>query len=157
MSRGFTMAEMMAVLAVIAILSLMAIPSVQEKLVRDQINEALPLADVAKPSIAAMWATSQAFPKSNDEAGLPAADKIVSNYVGALQVQGGAIHLTLGNNVNSTLKGKTLTLRPAVVTDTPIVPVAWVCGYANVPDKMTAVGENRTNIPQALLPLRCRP
>jgi len=151
------MMEMMAVLAVIAILSLMAIPSVQEKLVRDQINEALPLADIAKPAVALSWATTQAFPPDNASAGLPSPDKIVSNFVSAVQVQGGAIHLTLGNNVNATLKGKTLSLRPAVVPDSPVVPIAWVCGYANVPDKMTAMGENRTNIPQTLLPLRCRP
>jgi len=157
MSRGFTMMEMMAVLAVVAILSLMALPSLQEKLVRDQINEALPLAEIAKPAVAALWATTQAFPAGNAEAGLPAADKIVSNYVSGLQVQNGALQLTLGNSVNATLRGKILTLRPAVVTDSPVVPVAWICGFANVPDKMTAMGVNRTNIPQTLLPLKCRP
>jgi type IV pilus assembly protein PilA len=157
MSRGFTMMEMMAVLAVIGILSLMAIPSLQEKLVRDQINEALPLADIAKPTIAALWATTQAWPAGNADAGLPAPDKVVSNYVSGVQVQDGAIHITLGNSVNATLKGKILSLRPAVVADSPIVPVAWVCGFAKVPDKMSAMGENRTNIPQTLLPLKCRP
>jgi len=157
MSRGFTMMEMMAVLAVIGILSLMAIPSLQEKLVRDQINEALPLADIAKPAIAALWTSTQALPAGNSEVGLPAADKVVSNYVSGLQVQNGAIHLTLGNNVNATLKNKILTLRPAVVSDSPVVPVAWICGFARVPDKMSAMGENHTNIPQALLPLKCRP
>jgi type IV pilus assembly protein PilA len=151
------MMEMLAVLAVIAILSLMAIPSLQEKLVRDQITEALPLADIAKSAVALLWTTTQAFPPNNEGAGLPNADKIVSNFVSSVQVQGGAIHLTLGNNVNATLKGKVLSLRPAVVADTPIVPIAWVCGNANVPDKMTAMGENRTSIPQTLLPLRCRP
>ena len=51
-SPGFTLIEMMVVLGVIAILALMMLPSYQDKLVRDQIVEALPLADIAKPPIA---------------------------------------------------------------------------------------------------------
>jgi type IV pilus assembly protein PilA len=58
--------------------------------------------------------------------------------------------------VNSTIKGKILSIRPAVVEDAPVVPVAWVCGNAAGPGKMTIKGENRTNIPAAYLPLNCR-
>jgi len=36
------------------------------------------------------------------------------------------------------------------------VPVAWVCGYAEAPEKMTLIGENRTNIPAGYLPVQCR-
>jgi type IV pilus assembly protein PilA len=43
-----------------------------------------------------------------------------------------------------------------VVKDAPIVPVAWVCGYAEAPAKMTLIGENRTNIPPRFLPYACR-
>ena len=43
--------------------------------------------------------------------------------------------------------GKVLTLRPAVVEEAPVVPVAWVCGSAEAPDKMTVKGKNETNIP----------
>ena len=155
--RGFTMVEMMAVLAVIGILAVMAIPSLQEKLIRDQIVEALPLADIAKAPIAASWALAQAFSDGNEAAGLPPADKVVSNYVSSTVVQAGAIHITFGNRANSAIKGKILSLRPAVVADSPIVPVAWVCGNATVPDKMTEKGENRTNVATNLLPLKCRP
>ncbi len=45
----------------------------------------------------------------------------------------------------------------AVVPDAPVVPVAWVCGNATVPDKMVAKGANRTNLELLFLPLRCRP
>ena len=154
---GFTVVEMMVVVGVVAVLALMAAPSFQEKIVRDQVIEALPLADIAKTPVAVSWALGQPFPDSNDAAGLPPADKIVSNLVSSVLVQGGAIHITFGNHANSTLKGKILTLRPAVVADAPIVPVAWVCGNSTPPDKMTVKGENRTNIPMVFLPFKCRP
>lgn len=155
-SHGFTLIEMMVVVAIIAILALMMLPSYQDKLVRDQIAEALPLADIAKPPIAAAWAAAQSFPADNAGAGLPPADRIVSNLVSSVSVQGGALHLTFGNRANGQIKGKVLSLRPAVVEDAPVVPVAWICGYAPAPDKMTVKGENRTNIPAVYLPFRCR-
>jgi len=154
--RGFTLIEMMVVLGVIAILALMMLPSYQDKMVRDQIAEALPLADVATKPVAAAWAAAQSLPADNAAAGLPPADKIVSNFISSTVVQGGAIHLTFGNRANGQIKGKVLTLRPAVVEDAPVVPVAWICGYAPVPDKMTVKGENRTNIPPLYLPFKCR-
>ena len=87
---------------------------------------------------------------------MPAAEKIVANYVSAVAVENGAIHITFGNRANNSIGGRILTLRPAVVEDAPIVPVAWVCGYAEVPDQMTVQGKNLTNIPEALLPMECR-
>ena len=71
-------------------------------------------------------------------------------------MQSGAIHVTFGNRAHSTIAGKILTLRAAVVEDAPIVPITWVCGYASAPDKMTIKGENKTNIPPGYLPARCR-
>ena len=154
---GFTMIEVMMVVGVVAVLALMAMPSYIEKLVRDQIVEALPLADLAKPPVEAAWAIGLPLPASNQAAGLPAADKIVGNLVSSTQVQDGAIHLTFGNRDNSAIRGKILTLRPAVVADAPIVPVAWVCGNAPPPDKMTVKGQNKTNVPAIYLPFKCRP
>jgi type IV pilus assembly protein PilA len=153
---GLTMIEVLVVIGIVAILSLMAIPGLQERIVREQVTSALPLADIAKPPIAAAWATAQVFPADNAAAGLPVADKIVSNYVSSVAVEGGAIHMIFGNSASGALKGKVLTLRPAVVMDAPIVPVSWICGNAPTPDKMTVVGENRTNLPPALLPVSCR-
>ena len=154
--RGFTMLEMAVVLAIIALLALMAVPSYMEKFVKDQIVEALPLADLAKGPVAGSWATLQTLPDNNDAAGLPPADKIVSNFVRSVLVQNGAVHITFGNRASSAIKDKVLTLRPAVVADAPIVPVAWVCGNALAPDKMTLKGENKTNVETKFLPLKCR-
>jgi type IV pilus assembly protein PilA len=154
--RGFTMIEMMMVVGVIAILAMMALPSYLDTIVRNQINDALPLADLAKGPVAGAWAAGVPLPGNNEAAGLPVADKIVSNLVSSTLVQDGAIHITFGNRANSAIKGKILTLRPAVVPDAPIVPVAWVCGNAPPPDKMTVKGINKTDLPTLYLPLKCR-
>ena len=153
---GFTMIEMMVVVAVIAILALIAAPSYLDKIIREQVADALPLADLATGRIGAGWLATQSFPADNVAAGLPVDDKIVNQYVRALSVRDGAVHLTFGNRANGFLKDKVLTLRPAVVEDAPIVPVTWVCGYAEAPGKMTLKGDNKTTIPANYLPYKCR-
>lgn len=153
---GFTLIEMMMVVAVLAILALMAVPSYQGKVVRDQIVEGSALAALAKGPIASQWTASKTLPFDNASIALPAADKIVNNLVRAVTVQDGAIHITYGNRANGHLKDKILTLRPAVVEDAQIVPVTWVCGFASGPNKTTTLGENKTTISKEYLPLNCR-
>ncbi len=154
--RGFTMMEILVAVAIVAILATLAVPSMHNSIVRDEIVKAAPLADLAKKPIAAMWAATGEFPANNAAAGLPPADKIVSNHVTSVAVHDGAIRITFGNNAHGTIAGKVLTLRPAVVEDTPVVPVAWVCGHAAVPAKMTVMGVDVTDIPTAMLPFNCR-
>lgn len=154
--RGFTLLELMIVVAVIAILAMIAMPNIQGKLIRSQIIEAAHWSEIAKSPIAAAWAATKTLPADNAAAGLPSADKIVSNLVSNVSVESGAVHITFGNQANGALKGHILTLRPAIVDDAPMVPVAWVCGNAAAPDKMTAKGSNRTDIPERFLPLNCR-
>jgi type IV pilus assembly protein PilA len=153
---GFSLMELLVVLVVIATLALMAVPNFSDRIIRDQITEALPLADIAKGPIAASWATAKSFPADNVGAGLPVADKIVNNFVSSVLVRDGAIDISFGNRAHGHIKGKVLTLRAAVVDDAPVVPVTWVCGYAAAPDKMTMPGLNNTNIPANYLPLKCR-
>lgn len=154
--KGFTVIEMMVVLAIVAILAMMALPSYQNKFVREQIAEALSLADIAEKPIAAFWTAEHAFPADNAAAGLPPAEKIVSNLVSSVTVEQGVIHIRFGNSANGLIQGKTLSLRPAVISDAPIVPVAWVCAYAAVPKKMSVQGANKTDIPSKYLPQKCR-
>ena len=83
-------------------------------------------------------------------------DKVVSNYVKSLTVEAGAIHVVFGNQANGALRGMTLSLRPAVVEDAPIVPVAWVCGFAAAPGKMTVTACQQDRPPKGWLPVNCR-
>jgi type IV pilus assembly protein PilA len=153
---GFSLLEMLAVLAVISILAMVALPSYMDRTVREQVTEALPLADIAKPPIDAAWRTATPLPVDNAAAGLPTADKIVNQRVKSVTVDRGAIHIEFGNQAHRALQGKVLTVRPAGVEDARVVPLTWLCGSAPAPEKMTAQGENRTTVPAGLLPLRCR-
>ena len=146
----------MIIVAIVAIMATLAVPSYLEKIIRDQVIEALTLADVAKPPIAKAWAASQPLPENNAASDLPAADKIVNYVVSSVSVRSGAIDITFGNRANGNLKGKILTLRPPVVEDAPVVPVTWVCGYAAAPEKMTIKGTNSTSVVARYLPLKCR-
>ena len=154
---GFTLIEMMAVLVVVGILLAMAVPTYLDRIVQQQILAAMPLADIATKPVAASWAVAQAFPSDNAAAGLPAADKIVNNFVAAVQLEYGVVTLTFGNRAAGAIMGRQLSLRPAIVEDAAAVPVTWVCGYAEAPEKMTVQGTNRTNIPEPYLPTSCRP
>lgn len=156
-SRGFTMIEVLVVVAIIGILALMAVPGLQEQIVRNQVAQAFPpLAAVTEPPIAALWATTQTFPADNAAAGLPPAEKIVNNQISSVAIANGVINMTFGNNASGALKGKILSIRPAVVDDAPVVPVTWICGNAAWPPQMAVKGENKTDIPSVFLPVDCR-
>ena len=155
-NTGFTLLEMMAVVAVIAILAAMAVPSYLFKITREQIEKSLPLAEIAQAPIETAWKAGIELPANNQLAGLPAADKIVNNYVQSVRIEDAAIHITFGNSANGALKGKILTLRPAVMADAPIVPIAWVCANAQAPEKMKLIGVDKTTIDPQNLPLICR-
>jgi type IV pilus assembly protein PilA len=147
---------MMAVLAIAAILGAMAIPSYYFRVVGQQIEGMAPLVNVAEAPVAAAWAATQTLPVDNAGAGLPPADKMVNNYVSAVLIVNGAINITFGNRATGALSGKVLTIRPAVVSDAPQVPVTWVCGNAAAPHNMTLMGLNQTTIAAAYLPLSCK-
>ncbi len=153
---GFSVIEMMVVVAIIAILAMIAIPSQMGRIIREQVVAALPLADIAKEPIAASWKADKTLLAGNKEAGLPEPEKVVSNFVSKLEISDGVINITLGNKAHPKIMGKVISLRPAVIEESQIVPIAWVCGNAKAPDQMTIKGENKTNVPDEYLPHLCR-
>jgi len=153
---GFTLVELMVAVAVLAILATLALPSFQAPLVRQQVVDSAALINVAKNAVAGKWTATQKLALDNADAGLPDADKLVGNYVSSIRVEGGALHVQFGNQANGAIKGHTLSFRPAVVDGAPMVPIAWVCGAAPTPDKMSVQGTDRTDVAAKYLPLNCR-
>jgi type IV pilus assembly protein PilA len=153
---GFTLIELMVVVAVVAILAMLAIPSYQDRIIRQQVAEGVALVDFLRQAVQGFYTLRHTLPVDNADAGVPAATQIVGNYVSNVTVSGGAFTITYGNRANPGLAGKQLTLRPAVVDGAPMVPIAWVCGHASVPAGMTVMGVDATSLPVAYLPLNCR-
>jgi type IV pilus assembly protein PilA len=156
-NRGFTLIELMIVIAILTMLATLAVPSFQERVIQGQVGEGVKLVEFAQRAVDDYWRTHHAMPADNAAAGLPPADQIVGNYVAGVRVADGAIVIAYGNKSNRNLAGKQLAIRPAVVEKFPTVPIAWICGSSEVPDKMTVRGTNATDLPSMFLPLDCRP
>jgi len=154
--RGFTWIELLLVLAVFAVLAAMAIPGFRDAALRKQVAEGMALAGIAKQGVQAAWTAKGEMPADNAAAALPPRDKIVGNLVKDVNVAEGAVTLTCGNNAASALQGKRVTVRPAVVADQPVVPIAWLCHAVPVPKGMEVRGKDETDIPPAFLPVECR-
>lgn len=155
-SRGFSLLEMMVVLAVIAILAMVVVPSYVSTTAKEQVKESLDIAEKLKAPVLAFYQVTQTMPVNNAEAGLPAADKLLGNYVTSIELENGAFHILFGNKAVAPLQGKILTVRAISVVDSPASPASWVCGYSIVPAGMEAKGDNRTSVPFGLLPVSCR-
>ncbi len=153
---GFTLIELMIVVAIIGILAGIAIPAYQDYTVRAQVVEAFSLASEIKGSVQEFRKDRGRLPKSNREAGVPDANLLIGNYVSSIDVQDGALHVHMGNHVNKAIEGKIVTLQPLLVTGSPASPMSWRCGLRAVPKGMEAVGANRTDIDNKFLPSSCR-
>ena len=154
--NGFTLIELMIVVAIIGIMATMALPTYHDRIVRTQVEEALVLSEIAKQAITEYYKQTQRFPQSNAQAVIPPSNKLIGNHVKQISVEDGAIHVKLGNRVNAHVDGKVVTLRPAVVIDSPESPISWLCGYAQPVPDMQDIGSNQTDLPERYLPLTCR-
>ncbi len=154
-SSGYTLIELMVVLSISGMLTTMALPSFQDQIIRTQAKEALNLAQMAVKGIEHHYNQKKSFPEDNELAGLPASEKIIGNYVSRVEVENGVINVTLGNRVNKNAEDKIISIRPAIVENEPSVPIAWVCGYASVPNGMKVIGANSTSMLKRHLPMSC--
>jgi len=154
-TKGFTLLEMMVVLAIIAILLTISLPTFESKNLRAQTTESVELIKPLKDSVNLFYVSAKKFPRDNLEAGIPKAEYLIGNYVQKIELINGAFNITFGNKANAKLKNKVLTIRPMVVKDSPESPISWLCGNSPAPEGMIAVGANNTNIPGSLLPMNC--
>jgi len=154
--RGFTLIELMIVVAIIGILASIAIPAYQDYTIRAQVVEALALVDEVKPSVRDYYRERGVWPADNEDAGVPLPEHLLGQYVEGIVVNDGAMHVRFGNKAHANLSGTTLTIRPLYVTANPTSPIAWNCGRSEPPQGMSPQGMDRTDVPAPFLPSSCR-
>ena len=152
--QGFTLIELMIVVAIIGILAAIAIPAYQDYTIRAQVSEGLNLAAGAKAAVTEYYQDRGILPVDNATAGLSAPTQIAGNYVVSVGVgtdgagPAGQIQITYANNgvqrANNAIDAATLTLTPNVVN---VGSVDWDCraGTAGAP------------LQAKWLPAACRP
>ena len=154
-TRGFTLIELMIVIAIMGILTTIALPTFHDRVIRTQVGEALTFADFAKDAIAQQYKRTRRIARTNAEAGLPEPDKIIGSFVTRLEVKDGAINVTLGNRINKFASGKVVSVR-AAAAPAAAVPLSLACGNAEMPQGLTVSGANATTLPPNYLPVDCR-
>ncbi len=138
LQRGFTLIELMIVVAIIGILSTVAISSYQTYMVRAQVSEGLTLAGSAKTTVTDYYLQTGEAPANRAEAGLSDnAEDTFGKYVQSIDVIDGRIQVTYGNDANTVIDNATLSLTPYEAESNQVV---WRCGY----DEQPVAGDGST-------------
>ncbi|MEE9570631.1 MAG: pilin [Gammaproteobacteria bacterium] len=134
LQKGFTLIELMIVVAIIGILAAIAIPAYQDYTIRAQVSEGMSLAAAAKAAVAESFLNTGEAPALRVNAGMTAtATDTQGKYVASVAILNGVITITYGNEANAqitTAGQNTLTLTPYESGDLSVV---WRCGAAPVP------------------------
>ena len=131
---GFTLIELMIVVAILAILMAIAIPAYQDYTVRAQVSEGVSLAEAAKTAIWDHWANNGVLPDDNAAAGLTAAEDIRGEYVEEVRIVQGDIVVTFGTGrENASISGRTFILSPS--GNANAASMRWECDGGTVPGR----------------------
>jgi len=139
--KGFTLIELMIVVAIIGILAAIAIPAYQDYTIRSQVTEGLNLAGALKAAVAETFAQTGLWPTTLVELGIVDAGGAptppVGKYVSGVDLNGQAGTITItysgpgtGGQANAVLDAETLSLQPFL---SPNADIIWRCGAAGVP------------------------
>jgi type IV pilus assembly protein PilA len=166
--KGFTLIELMIVVAIIGILAAIAIPAYQNYTIRAQVTEGLNLADGVKTQVSEFYAQNGTFPASTTTTAANATNSIMfltgavtGKYVSKVDVKGGAITVTYANgtpqSANLKIDKATLALSPYLNGNQDIV---WVCGLATPPsdaslDTTAGAAAGTTTVSAQYLPAAC--
>ncbi|CWR95748.1 fimbrial protein [Neisseria meningitidis] len=162
LQKGFTLIELMIVIAIVGILAAVALPAYQDYTARAQVSEAILLAEGQKSAVTEYYLNHGEWPGDNSSAGVASSTDIKGKYVAGVKVEKGVITATMASsNVNNEIKDKKLSLWAKRQDGS----VKWFCGQpvaranangANNDEVTAANGKGTANIDTKHLPSTCR-